>query len=108
MDGSQLPKRLSFSEINPKLQIAHDSTSIKAGKKCWRYYQYNILEGWVPKNRALSEAMTDDDLEPDPNQAVVIDSPFHNNAHIMFGWLIHAATELYDHKIAEGLSHQEA
>src|SRR5258706_14408160 len=72
----------SFSRINPRLQIAHDSTSIKAGKKCWRFYEYSIIEGWVP------------------NVAT--------NAHITFGWLLHAAVELYDHKRAEALSHDDA
>jgi PD-(D/E)XK nuclease superfamily len=108
MDGNQLPPRLSFSKINPRLQLAHDSTSIKAGKKCWRYYEYNILEGYVPKNRAISEAMVDDELEPDPNQAIIIDSPFQANAHIIFGWMFAAAIELYNQEIARGTDHQTA
>jgi len=60
----------SFSPIFPTLQIAHDSTSIKAGKKCWRYYKYKIIDG-----RQLGDGGT--------------------NPHIFFGHLFHAATELY-------------
>lgn len=37
--------RLSFSKINPLLQIAWDSTSLGALKRCPRYYQYSIVEG---------------------------------------------------------------
>src|SRR5215469_8715684 len=102
-----LPQRLSFSTVNPMLQLAHDSTSIKAGKKCWRYYQYSILHGYVPKVRAMTEAADDPSLPPDPNQMTTINSPFNPNAHIMFGWLFHAATELYDQLIARGLSHED-
>lgn len=35
-----------FSEHNPNLQIAWDSTSLKALQSCPRKYQYSILEGW--------------------------------------------------------------
>ena len=38
--------RLSFSKLNPWLQIAWDSTSLGALKRCPRYYQYNIIEGY--------------------------------------------------------------
>lgn len=37
--------RLSFSRMEPNLQLAWDSTSLRALKTCPRYYQYNILEG---------------------------------------------------------------
>lgn len=109
MDSAPLPQRLSFSKVNPKLQLAHDSTSIKAGKKCWRYYEYNIIEGYVPRSRLLSEAAYDEEMEDaDPNAPVEVESPFTANAHIIFGWLFHAATELYDQYIARGHDHQAA
>lgn len=43
------PIRLSFSQINPKQQLAWDSTSLGALKKCPRYYEYNIIEGYVTR-----------------------------------------------------------
>ncbi len=60
----------SFSRINPKLQIAHDSTSIKAGTKCWRNYYYSIVQGYTASGPGV-------------------------NPHLFFGTLFHAATELY-------------
>ena len=41
------PFRLSFSQIEPRLQVAWDSTSLGALKRCPRYYEYNIIEGYV-------------------------------------------------------------
>lgn len=38
-------ERESFSKLNPKHQLAWDSTSLGALKRCPRYYQYNIIEG---------------------------------------------------------------
>lgn len=35
-----------FSKINPKLQTAWDSTSLKVLMECPRRYQYEIMEGW--------------------------------------------------------------
>lgn len=72
----------SFSSIEPQLQIAHDSTSIKAGQKCWRYYKYSIVDGYGL-------------VGPD-------------NDHLVFGTLFHAATELYDRLRAKGLDHEES
>lgn len=43
------PSRQSFSKQNPKLQIVWDATSSTALKRCPRYYEYNILEGYVGK-----------------------------------------------------------
>lgn len=60
----------SFSKITPKLQIAWDSTSLKAAQKCWRLYEYTIINGY----QAPGE-----------------------NVHLTFGILLHSATELYDH-----------
>ena len=47
MDNIISTPRLSFSQIEPNLQLAWDSTSLGALKRCPRYYQYNILEGYV-------------------------------------------------------------
>ena len=41
--------RLSFSTALSTLQLAWDSTSLRALKNCPRYYQYNILEGYVTR-----------------------------------------------------------
>lgn len=75
------PPRLSFSKINPKLQVAWDSVSIGALKKCPRYYQYKIVEGWQSKTASH---------------------------HLRYGQLYHRALEVYDHKRSEGLSHEDS
>lgn len=73
--------RKSFSSKNPKLQIAWDSVSLGAFKKCPRYYQLTIVEGWQPKQQSH---------------------------HLRYGQLYHRALEVYDHKMFEGSSHDEA
>lgn len=50
-------------------------------KKCPRFYQYNIVEGWAPKGEQV---------------------------HLHFGILYHASLERYDHARAEQKSHDEA
>lgn len=45
--------RLSFSELMPRHQLAWDSTSLGALKRCPRYYQYNILEGYVSRAESV-------------------------------------------------------
>lgn len=72
----------SFSLIEPQLQIAHDSSSMKAGKKCWRYYKYHIVDGYG------------------------LDGP--DNDHLVFGKIFHSATELYDRLRAKGADHADA
>ena len=42
--------RLSFSQENQRHQIAWDSTSLGALKRCPRYYQYSILDGYVARS----------------------------------------------------------
>lgn len=44
--------RQSFSPHYPNHQIAWDSTSLGALKRCPRYYQYNIIEGYVSRNES--------------------------------------------------------
>lgn len=43
------PTRLSFSTVLPHHQLAWDATSLTALKTCPRYYQYNILLGYVTR-----------------------------------------------------------
>jgi len=45
--------RLSFSQIIPRLQLAWDSTSLGALKRCPRYYQYNIVEGYTGRAESI-------------------------------------------------------
>lgn len=45
--------RLSFSSQNQKHQIAWDSTSLGALKRCPRYYEYNIIEGYVARSESV-------------------------------------------------------
>lgn len=50
MDKTTTSKtRLSFSQIEPNLQLAWDSTSLGALKRCPRYYEYNIIKGYTSK-----------------------------------------------------------
>jgi hypothetical protein len=72
----------SFSVVEPILQLAHDATSMSAGKKCWRYYKYLIIDGYGLAG-------------PD-------------NDHLVFGKIFHAATEMYDRLLAKGVKHEEA
>jgi len=73
--------RLSFSNSAPMLQVAWDSTSLGAFKLCPRYYQYSIVEGWVPRVESV---------------------------HLTFGLHYHKALEVYDHTRADGATHDEA
>jgi hypothetical protein len=73
--------RASFSAVIPCLQTAWDSVSLGALKVCPRYYKLTIVEGWRGKG---------------------------TNIHLRFGQLYHRALEVYDHKMAEGLHHEEA
>ncbi len=73
--------RLSFSQIVPKLQLAWDSTSLNSLKRCPRYYQYNIVEGYVSR------------LE---------------NVHLRFGSEYNNALVIYDKARAAGAEHDDA
>lgn len=81
MPDETLPARLSFSKTRANLQIAWDSTSLGALKTCPRYYEYNILKGYV--HRA-------------------------ENVHLRFGQEFHSALEAYDRAKASGATHDEA
>lgn len=48
-----LSTRLSFSTVLTKLQLAWDSTSLGALKRCPRYYEYNIIEGYVTRGESV-------------------------------------------------------
>jgi hypothetical protein len=71
----------AFSETLPNLQLAWDSTSLGALKKCPQYYKYHIIDGYTSG-------------QP--------------NAHLEFGTLFHSATELYERLRSTGLDHQKA
>lgn len=71
----------SFSVANRFLQLAVDSTSLKAYKTCPRFYYYSIIEGWQPK---------------------------HESVHLTFGLLLHQGLEHYHHGRARGMAHLDA
>lgn len=79
--------RESFSRVNPFLQIAWDSTSLGALKKCPRYYQLSIVEGWRLTPRYGWKS---------------------NTLHLRFGHLYHRALEYYDHMKSAGWNHDDA
>lgn len=70
----------SFSRLTPGLQLAWDSVSRGAAKKCWRYYQLSIVQGWASRRQSVDLA---------------------------FGIEMHASRERYYHAKAEGKSHDE-
>lgn len=75
-----------MSAISPflpgtQVQYAWDSTSLGYAKHCPRYYQYTMLEGWVPKDESV---------------------------HLRFGIEYHKALETYDRLRAEGLSREDS
>jgi len=80
-DLSQTLPNLSLSLDQPGLQIAWDSISLGALKTCPRYYQYSILEGYVPRAESV---------------------------HLTFGLHYHKALERYQHARADGKEHNEA
>ena len=71
----------SFSKLNPFLQLAVDSTSLKAYKNCPRYYYYSIIQGFQTRLESV---------------------------HLTFGLLMHQSLEHYHHGKARGQSHDEA
>lgn len=70
-----------FSRTLPNLQLAWDSTSLGALKKCAQYYKYTIIDGYV---------------SPEPND------------DITFGHLLHSAAELYARLVATDVPHNKA
>lgn len=76
-----LDPRASFSAYSPRLQIAWDSVSMGALKKCARLYQLQIVEGWSGK---------------------------HESHHLRYGQLYHHGIEVYNHKICDGEDHEQA
>lgn len=75
------PINTSFSKLLPTLQIAVDSTSLGAYKTCPRYYFYNIVQGFQPKQESV---------------------------HLTFGLLMHGCVERYHHRKAAGDGHESA
>lgn len=64
-----------------QIQYAWDATSIDAGKKCPRYYQYTIIDNWQAKQA---------------------------NIHLRWGLEFHSALEDYEHFKADGSKHDDA
>jgi len=73
--------RQSFSTVVPTVQLAVDSTSLGAYKKCPRYYQLSILEGWEPRDQSI---------------------------HLAFGIALHQARERYERLRLNAATHDEA
>ncbi len=71
----------SFSLKLPTLQLAWDSTSLGALKECPRKYDYAVRQGYVPRAESV---------------------------HLVFGLLVHGASEHYNHAKARGASHDQA
>ena len=86
----ETPANSSFSARLPGLQLGIDSTSLGAFKRCPRYYQLGILEGWRP----ASPAGFPDEWSPavDPQ----------------FGIWMHEGRERYEDLRARGVEHEEA
>ena len=76
-----LPRNTAFSMDLPTLQFAWDSTSMGALKRCPRYYQYAIIEGWAPRAESV---------------------------HLVFGLHYHSALEFYYRQQVEGVDHESA
>jgi hypothetical protein len=71
----------SFSTALPTLQLAIDSTSLGAFKKCPRFYQLSIIEGYRPRVESV---------------------------HLTWGILAHSTIEHYHHFRAEDADHETA
>jgi len=63
------------------IQWAWDSTSLGAFKKCPRFYQYKIIEGWQPNGEGI---------------------------HLRWGREFHSALEDYEHSKVAGVKHDDA
>lgn len=70
-----------FSPTIPHFQLAWDSVSLGALKRCEKYYEYTILGNWTTRTRSV---------------------------HLEFGGLYAAALERYAHAKASGSSHDTA
>lgn len=71
----------AFSKKLPGLQLAWDSTSLGDLKKCPRYYQLRMVDGWQSKERSV---------------------------HLDFGIWLHSGRERYYHARTAGKSHEDA
>lgn len=72
---------LNFAKFDGSKQLIWDASSLDSFKRCPRYYQYNVLQGWRPK-------------EP-PEQ-------------LIFGTALHAGLEAYDHARLRGVKRWDA
>lgn len=73
--------RPAFSKINPKLQLYIDSVSLGAFKKCPRFYELSIVEGYTLPG---------------------------TNSHLEFGILMHSSVEVYQRNRHNGIDHETA
>jgi len=71
----------SFSQKLPGLQLAWDSTSLGALKECPAKYKMAIVDGFVPRETSV---------------------------HLVFGLIVHGASEHYNHAKAKGADHEDA
>ena len=71
----------SFSQEFPGIQLAFDTGSTAALKKCPRFHQLSIIEGWQKKRE---------------------------NVHLRFGLIAHSTRETYDRAKVSGDSHEIA
>ena len=76
------PENTAFSSTLHTLQLAMDSTSLGALKKCPRYYQLAIVEGWTQKGTG-------------------------NRVDLDFGIWLHSGRERYYHARARGETHEQ-
>ena len=66
---------------NTNIQFAWDSTSINLIKTCPRLYQYTMIDGWASRDESV---------------------------HLRFGIEYHAAIQMYDSSLANGIPHEDA
>jgi hypothetical protein len=80
-DGVGAAGNSSFSEKNPFLQIAWDSTSLGTLMECPAKYMYSIILGKAPASESV---------------------------HLIFGSHYHKAFEIFHHAVAAGSDYEEA
>jgi hypothetical protein len=75
------PAPSPFSLTVPNFQTSWDSTSLGWYKKCPKYYQYTMLQGWISRSKSI---------------------------HLIFGGWYASGVERYAHARATGMSHEDA
>lgn len=72
---------LEFIKFDNGRQLIWDASSLDAFKRCPRYYQYNVLQGWRPRETV---------------------------ENLAFGTALHGGVETYDAAIFSGVKHADA